>query len=445
MNVHQAHVNEQITTFSELEKVIRQVTTETRVIDMHTHLYAEAFNEHLLWGIDELLQYHYLTAEFFRHTDMTYDEYWMLDNASRAEAVWQTLFVDRSPLSEAASGVITALNRLGLSPTQYGRDLNAYRAALAAKSTSQQIDDVLEVAKIERIVMTNDPFDAKEREVWQASRGKSDARFDAALRIDKLLLDWPAAAQDLRVQGYLVEDDASAPSTLQEVRRFLKDWALRMDALYLMVSLPGDAGYEHNKAASVTSSSLTILLDGAVVPVCLELGLPLALMIGVRRQVNPLLRLAGDMSMRSDLSLLEGIAKRYTNLELLITVLARENQHELTVLSRKFRNITLFGCWWFLHTESMIRELTAFRVELLGTSFIPQHSDCRVLEQLINKWDHSRGIIADILISKYNRLLKDGWGITEEEIRRDVEAYFGGNFQRVLDKAKQNRQLIQGT
>lgn len=424
-----------ITSQSELETVIRRITTETRVIDMHTHVYAEAFSEHLLWGIDELLQYHYLTAEFFRHSFLSCDEYWSLDGASRAEAVWQTLFVERSPISEAASGVLTALNRLGLSPAKLGRDLNAYRAALAAKSTSQQVNDVLEAAKVERIVMTNDPFDAKERAVWQSGSGKSDSRFNAALRIDKLLLDWPAAAHDLREQGYMVEEDASVPTTLQEVRRFLQDWALRMDALYIMVSLPGDAVYTSGDA----SNNLSILLDGAVIPVCLELGLPLALMIGVRRQVNPLLRLAGDMSMFSDLGLLEGIAKRYTNLELLVTVLARENQHELAVLSRKFRNITLFGCWWFLHTESMIRELTEFRIELLGTSFIPQHSDCRVLEQLINKWDHSRVIIADILISKYSRLLKDGWELTEADISRDVEAYFGGTFLRVLDNAKKNR------
>ncbi|MFC5649620.1 glucuronate isomerase [Paenibacillus solisilvae] len=436
MSANQAQLHNQgISSQSGLEAVIRRMTTEARVIDMHTHLYAEAFSEHLLWGIDELLHYHYLTAEFFRHTDLTYDEYWSLDSASRAEAVWQTLFVDRSPISEAASGVLTALNRLGLSPAQYGRDLNAYRAAFAAKSASQQVSDVLEAAKVQRIVMTNDPFDSKERTVWQSGSGKSDPRFDAALRIDKLLLDWPAAAHDLRGQGYAVEDDASAPATLQEVKRFLQDWAVRMDALYIMVSLPGDARY----AAGDASHTLTVLLDGAVIPVCLKLGLPLALMIGVRRQVNPLLKLAGDMSMRSDLSLLEGIAKRYTNLELLITVLARENQHELAVLSRKFRNITLFGCWWFLHTESMIRELTEFRVELLGTSFIPQHSDCRVLEQLINKWEYSRGILADILIHKYGRLLKDGWELTEADISRDVEAYFGGTFLRVLENAKRNR------
>ena len=291
-------LHNRITSQSELETVIRRITTETRVIDMHTHVYAEAFSEHLLWGIDELLQYHYLTAEFFRHSDLSCDEYWALDGASRAEMVWQTLFVERSPISEAASGVLTALNRLGLSPAKLGRDLNAYREALAVKSTSQQVNDVLEAAKVERIVMTNDPFDAKERAIWQSGGGKSDSRFDAALRIDKLLLDWPAAAHDLREQGYMVEEDASVPSTLQEVRRFLQDWALRMDALYIMVSLPGDAAY----ASGDASNNISILLDGAVIPVCLELGLPLALMIGVRRQVNPLLRLAYEHAFGPELA-----------------------------------------------------------------------------------------------------------------------------------------------
>ncbi len=35
-------------------------------------------------------------------------------------------------------------------------------------------------------------------------------------------------------------------------------------------------------------------LDNVVIPAARELGLPLALMIGVRRQVNPALGLAGD-------------------------------------------------------------------------------------------------------------------------------------------------------
>jgi hypothetical protein len=50
-------------------------------------------------------------------------------------------------------------------------------------------------------------------------------------------------------------------------------------------------------------------------------------------------------------------------------VLARENQHELAVLARKFRNLHIFGCWWFLNNPSLVDEVTRMRVELLGLSF----------------------------------------------------------------------------
>ena len=60
-----------------------------------------------------------------------------------------------------------------------------------------------------------------------------------------------------------------------------------------------------------------------------------------------------------------------------------ENQHELCVAARKFNNLMPFGCWWFLNNPSIVSEITRERLELLGPSFIPQHSDARVLEHLL--------------------------------------------------------------
>ena len=113
-------------------------------------------------------------------------------------------------------------------------------------------------------------------------------------------------------------------------------------------------------------------------------------------------------------------------------MLSRENQHELCVSSRKFPNLMIFGCWWFLNNPSIIREMTAERVELLGLSFVPQHSDARILDQLMYKWKHSRAVIADVLIEKYTDLAKAGWEATESEIKRDVKMLFGGNFERFV-------------
>ena len=70
------------------------------------------------------------------------------------------------------------------------------------------------------------------------------------------------------------------------------------------------------------------------------------------------------------------------------------------------------------------------RVELLGLSFTAQHSDARVLEQLVYKWRHSRKIIAQVLIDKYSALTQTGWQINRAEIERDVHDLFGGAFDR---------------
>ena len=72
------------------------------------------------------------------------------------------------------------------------------------------------------------------------------------------------------------------------------------------------------------------------------------------------------------------------------------------------------------------------RIELLGSGFIPQHSDARVLDQLIYKWSHSRQIIANVLYDKYIDLISTGWTLTKEEIQRDIEKLFGGAFWEFL-------------
>ena len=120
----------------------------------------------------------------------------------------------------------------------------------------------------------------------------------------------------------------------------------------------------------------------------------------------------------------------------MVTMLSKENQHELAITARKFRNLMIFGCWWFLNNPSIIEEMTRMRMETLGLSFIPQHSDARVLDQLIYKWTHSRKIISKVLTDKYSDLLDNNWTVTEEEIKRDIEGLFSQNFWTFMGKEK---------
>jgi len=171
------------------------------------------------------------------------------------------------------------------------------------------------------------------------------------------------------------------------------------------------------------------LLEKAVLPHCREFGLPLALMLGVKRAVNPRLKLAGDGLGRSDLQALQNLCAGFPENKFLATALSRENQQELCVLARKFRNLHLFGCWWFTNVPLVAEEMTRMRLELIGLSITAQHSDARVLDQLVYKWSHFREILSRALTDKYVDLTRAGWEPTDAEIKRDVQELLGGAFE----------------
>jgi hypothetical protein len=399
---------------------IEQIVMSTPVVDIHTHLYDPAFGQLLLWGIDELLVYHYLVAEAFRYLDLPYEKFWALSKTQQADLVWAELFLKHSPVSEACRGVLTTLQLVGLDVKK--RDLPALRRWFADQEIGKHLTRCLDLAGVSKIYMTNSPFDEVERSTWEKGF-RRDERFASGLRIDPLLLAWPEVAPRLTRWGYDVQAGSPSQKTFDQVRRFLADWTKRMAAQYLMVSLPPDFEYP---ARNLT----TQLLEKAVLPHCREHGLPLALMPGVRRSVNPQLRLAGDGVGLSNLSALQNLCAGFPDNKFIATVLARENQHELCVLARKFRNLHIFGCWWFTNVPYLVDEITRLRLELLGLSFTPQHSDARVLEQLVYKWRHSRRIIAQALVDAYSALQKTGWQLTRAEIERDVRDLLGGCFER---------------
>ena len=76
------------------------------------------------------------------------------------------------------------------------------------------------------------------------------------------------------------------------------------------------------------------------------------------------------------------------------------------------------------------------RIEMLGTAFTAQHSDARVLDQLLYKWPHSRAVIAKVLCTEYAKLDRSGWTLTRGEVRRDIGRLFGGSYEEFMTKAK---------
>ena len=385
-----------------LHALVDEILAATPVVDIHTHLFPASFGRLLLWGIDDLLTYHYLEAELFRFSSVQPEQYWSLAPRERADLIWKTLFVDHTPVSEATRGVVAVLTALGLDSS--ATSLEPFRTFFGRVDLGDHIARVLELAGVSEVVMTNDPLDPEEAAVWQSGAVPGTV-FRAALRLDRILNEgaWTAA----------------------DARRLLEAWSRRMKPVYMAVSLPDSFAFP-------ADDTRTVLLREAVLPVCRELGLPLSLMIGVRRSVNPALRSAGDASGRADLRSLEALCREFPANRFLVSVLSRENQHELCVYARKFSNLMPFGCWWFMNNPSIVEEITRERLEMLGTSFIPQHSDARILEQLIYKWRNTRRTLSTVLTNTYQLLEQDGRPVTREDIQRDVDALCGGNFARFL-------------
>jgi len=401
-----------------LDALVAEVLACTPFVDVHTHLFPSTLRSFSLWGIDDLLTYHYLEAELFRASSIRPQAYWALAKPERADLVWRTLFVDRTPLSEATRGVVSVLHMLGLDPAS--ACLAPLRDVFRGLSLPDHVDHVFRLAGISSVVMTNDPLDGAEMAAWDRARD-TDARFHAALRLDRILNEWETHHAGLAAQGYAVTADPG-PATLAELRRFLTTWSQRFAPRYMAVSLPDTFEFPREDLRSR-------LLTGAVLPACRDLDLPIALMIGVRRQVNPALQLAGDACGQADLRAVGALCAQFPENRFMVSVLSRENQHELCVYARKFGNLLPFGCWWFVSSASLVEEITTERLELLGTSFIPQHSDARVLEHLLYKWRDTRTILTPILANAYKRVAANGRPITRDDIVRDVTRLFRTNFE----------------
>jgi len=414
-----------------LDSAVRRAVAETAITDVHTHLFPPAHGDLLLWGVDELLTYHYLVAELFTLAprELTPEVFWAMSKTDQADAVWKHVFLAHGALSEAARGAITALGRLGLDVA--GRDLAGIRAWFAEQSIEDYLPRVFELAGIDYAVMTNDPFQGEEVACWDAKKPLLDL-LKPALRIDSLIVNWPAAAETMRAGGYETASQLEADSfdearSFAEARRFLGDWARRMQPLYMAASLPPDF---HYPAGDLPAR----VVRNVIMPAARELNLPMAMMIGVRKQVNPALGDGGDGVGVADVSAVQNLCAENGDVKFLVTMLSRVNQHELCVCARKFGNLHLFGCWWFCNDPSIIEEITRMRIELLGATVTVNHSDARVLDQLIYKWPHTRAVVADVLADKYRLLFEAGWRPTEEEVRREARALFGGAFEEFLRK-----------
>ena len=449
----------------EVAAVVERHVSEVRAIDVHTHLLPPSHGNLLLYGIDQLLTYHYLVAELFMLLPLPTDDdsvsvggeaapspdtFFAWPKERQAELVFDQLFVRRTPLSEAARGVVTTLRALGLRDMlrdatrrpadAVGGRLAELRGWFAAHDPTDHLRRCFDLTGLRYAVMTNIPFSAEEARHWLRPADGIDACaalpdcLKPALRVDPLLAgNWPA------VRAAISGCEPPYPPTLAGVRAFVDDWVARMRPVYLMASTP--AGFTYAplpagapEAAADAQPSGADLLERVLLAAAREHSLPIALKVGAVRGANPALREGGDGVEVADLSFVWRLCAAHRDVKFLLTVLSVDNQHELCVLARKFGNLHVYGCWWFCNNPSIIDSVTRMRLEMLGTAFTAQHSDARVLEQVVYKWAHSRAAITPVLAEAYTRLVRAGWELTEDDVARDVGLLFGGAYEVFMAK-----------
>lgn len=460
----------------DIHSVVWSEVRGQEVIDLHTHLLPPSHGALCLWGIDEMLTYHYLVSEYFMTApaNITPEGFFAMNKKEQADLIWESLFIQRSPISEATRGVLTTLQALGLQSEIDDRDLDAIRRFYdgfrdaGLEGVEKFVGEVFRTAGVKYAIMTNIPFDSAEAQCWRPMKKEYPETFKSALRVDPLLAgDRKTIENALKTSGY--------DTSLEDARKYLHDWCDTMKPEYLMASTPHDFSLSPSEGGGtlsgvtkrgVNESSLqspfafteltgndcndceatdnmpsvinesSDFLTEVLMPVCEERDLPLALKIGAHRSVNPALLSAGDgLVAFADTNSLARLCGRFPKVRFLATFLSRSNQQEACVLASKFRNLHIYGCWWFCNNPSIIKEITQMRVEMLGTAFTAQHSDSRVVDQLIYKWAHSRAIIAKVLATEYKKVITSGWRMTRQEIRRDIRRLFGDSFSEFMTKS----------
>lgn len=431
-------------------------------IDIHTHLFPPQFENLFSFGIDELLTYHYLVAEYFSHpVDITPSDFYSLSKQYQAERVWKTLFVDNSPISEACQGILTILNTLKLNVEFQNSSLDIIRKWFDEQDNKDMyVDLIFLLSNISYVYMTNNPFDKNETIYWKNNVPYNKNKFKTCIRVDELFYPDKLFALRYHINNnftvpyefsqqectslnliYLndfAEDDivlsmetfwdnwnngSNVENYYKYLTAYLCEWYEILTPEYIMMSLPHDFSLSNEYQRKV--------MEDIILPFARAHSLPIFLKIGADRQVNPELKLAGDGVGISDLSWLGYLCKNYSDLKFVATVLSVNNQHQITVLARKFCNLHIYGCWWFCNTPSIIKTVTNMRLELLGTSFTYQHSDSRVLEHLLYKWSHSKQLLYDVLNEKYSNM---NYPFKKEHIENDIKGLLGENYLKYINK-----------
>ena len=384
--------------------------SSTPIFDLHTHLFPPTHKSYFLLGFKNLLNYHYLIAELLTATNIDTSTFYSYNDDEKASLVWSELFVKRTPVSEACAGVLTILKELNI-------EINNNDFSLISDEYDKKIKSdkkILELSNVSSLVMTNNPFDLDEWSLFENNDWDKKIYF-ASLRLDDLILDYEESLKKAKDKTSVREEDS--------IITYLEKCYLQSNPVYAAVSLNTDTFN-----TLFNDSTWTSILEWLQ-----SKKLALSLMLGVKRAVNKDFGLAGDGIGDINLKELSNLCNAFPKNNFLVTCLSLNDQHELTVLARKHPNLRIFGFWWFMNQPTIIKQILKMRIDMLGFSFIPQHSDARVSDQLIYKWNHFKKILHPILLEYYQDLIHKNFPVSDSIVQRDIQSLFSGNAKNFLN------------
>ena len=384
------------------------IINSTPIFDLHTHLFPPKHKGYFLLGFKNLLNYHYLIAELLTATNIDASTFYSYNDEKKASLIWNELFEKRTPVSEACAGVLSILKELNI-------EINNKSFLSICDEYDRKIQsdkNILGLSNVNSLVMTNNPFDLDEWSLFNTNDWDKKI-YLASLRLDDLILDYEEALKKAKDQTSNQENT---------IVTYLEKCYSQSNPVYAAVSLNLETF--HTIFEDSFWKDILVWLENK--------NLPLSLMLGVKRAVNKDFGLAGDGIGDINLKELSNLCNLFPNNKFLVTCLSLNDQHELTVLARKHPNLRIFGFWWFMNQPTIIKQILKMRIDMLGFSFIPQHSDARVSDQLIYKWSHFKKILHPILLEYYQKLLDKNFPISENILQRDIDNLLSGNAKKYL-------------
>ena len=378
------------------------------IFDLHTHLFPPKHEGYFLLGFKNLLNYHYLIAELLTATNIKASIFYSYNDEKKASIIWNELFEKRTPVSEACAGVLSILKELNI-------EINNKSFLSICDEYDKKIQsdkNIFELSNVSSLVMTNNPFDLDEWSLFNTNDWDKKI-YLSSLRLDDLILEYEETLKKAK-------DQISNQENI--IVNYLEKCYSQSNPVYAAVSLNLETF--HTIFDDSLWKDILVWLENK--------NLPLSLMLGVKRAVNKDFGLAGDGIGDINLKELSNLCNLFPKNKFLVTCLSLNDQHELTVLARKHPNLKIFGFWWFMNQPTIIKQILKMRIDMLGFSFIPQHSDARVSDQLIYKWSHFKKILHPILLEYYQDLLDKNFPISENILQRDIDNLLSLNAKKYL-------------